>query len=191
MKKEEITYAVIGIVLGLVSGFIIANLMWTGTVPSTQAARGTEPQASVNSSSGGNELPPNHPPVEPGQTVPAPPLPGQPPPAAAEAPADSLSLDPLPASSREKRAEQQYKNIRLLKGVPAEQLTPIMNHFKSALGVDCTYCHIKGQEERDDKPMKKVAREMIQLTRDSNKKMGGGARVTCFTCHRGQAKPPA
>ncbi|HYP28946.1 MAG TPA: photosynthetic reaction center cytochrome c subunit family protein [Blastocatellia bacterium] len=190
MKKDDITYAVIGIVLGLVSGFIIANLMWTGTVPTSQAARGSEPQASVNSSSGGSELPANHPPVQPGQTVPAPPLPGQAP-AGAAGPSEMPSLDPLPAGSRETRAEQQYKNIQLLRGVPAAQLTPIMNHFKSALGVDCTYCHIEGQEERDDKPMKKVAREMIQLTRDSNKRMGGGARVNCYTCHRGQARPPS
>lgn len=191
MKREEITYAVIGIALGLVSGFIIANLMWTGTVPTTQAARDAQRQASVNSSSGGSELPPNHPPVTPGETVPAPPLPGSAGSAEPSGPTDMPPLDPLPASSREKRAEQEYKNIQMLKGVPAERLTPIMNHFKSALGVDCTYCHIEGQEERDDKPMKKVAREMIQLTRDSNKQMGGGARVNCFTCHRGQAKPPS
>ena len=189
MKKDDITYAILGIVLGLVSGFIIANLMWTGTVPTSQAARGSEPQASVNSSSGGAELPANHPPVQPGQTVPAPPLPGQAPEGAASS--EMPSLDPLPASSRETRAEQQYKNIQMLKGVPAAQLTPIMNHFKSALGVDCTYCHIEGQEARDDKPMKKVAREMIQLTRDSNQRMGGGARVNCNTCHRGQARPPS
>ena len=188
MKKEDITYAVIGIVLGLVSGFIIANLMWTGTVATTRAAQGSERQASVNSSSGGTELPPNHPPVAPGETAPAPPLPGS---AESAGPTEMPPLDPLPASSRERRAEQQYKNIQLLKGVPADQLTPIMNHFKTALGVDCTYCHVEGQEELDSKPMKKVAREMIQLTRDSNKQMGGGARVNCYTCHRGQARPPS
>ena len=99
------------------------------------------------------------------------------------------SLDPLPASSKEERAEQKYKNIQLLKGIPSERLTKIMFSFKASLGVDCTYCHIKDQFEKDDKPAKQVARKMIQLVRDTNTKLGSMTHVTCFTCHRGQTRP--
>ena len=66
---------------------------------------------------------------------------------------------------------------------------PIMFAFKSSLGVDCTYCHIKDQFEKDDKSTKQMARKMITIVRDANAKLGA-ARVNCFTCHRGQPRPP-
>ena len=198
MKKEYVSYGLIGIVAGLVLGFIVAN--WTtpsgGAAP--QAAAGAESKpASVNSSNSGQALPPGHPPIDSGQTIPAPPLPaggaGASAPAATAAQAEEStelpSLDPLPPSSKEERAEQKYKNIQLLRGIPSERLTKIMFSFKASLGVDCTYCHIKDQFEKDDKPAKQVARKMIQLVRDTNTRLGSMTRVTCYTCHRGQTRP--
>ena len=108
---------------------------------------------------------------------------------AQEGPAELPSLDPLPAGSKEERAEQKYKNIQLLRGIPSDRLMKVMFAFKSSLGVDCTYCHIKDQFEKDDKPTKQTARKMIQLVRDTNGKLGTTGRVTCFTCHRGQTRP--
>jgi hypothetical protein len=93
------------------------------------------------------------------------------------------------STGKEERTEQKYKNIQALKGLPADRLTKIMFAFKDSLGVDCTYCHIKDQFEKDDKPTKQMARKMIGIVRDSNAKLGS-ARVSCFTCHRGQARPP-
>ena len=92
-------------------------------------------------------------------------------------------------ASEGKTAEQVYKNITALKGTPANELNQSMHLMKGALGVDCTYCHIKDQFEKDDKPTKQMARKMIGIVRDSNAKLGS-ARVSCFTCHRGQARPP-
>ena len=200
MNKEYVSYGVIGIVAGLVLGFIIGNMASStgGTV--SQAVPGSESKvASVNSSNSGQALPPGHPPIDSGQTIPAPPLPGGASAPSASAPASPAaqagestelpSLDPLPATSKEERAEQKYKNIQLLRGIPSDRLTKIMFAFKASLGVDCTYCHIKDQFEKDDKPQKQTARKMIQLVRDTNAKLGGTARVTCFTCHRGQTRP--
>jgi len=199
MKKEYVKFGLIGILVGLVVGFIVSNNTYKGSTAATQtAADANQGQASVNSGGANQELPPNHPPIESGQTVPAPPLPDSPPtPAASETASSSTgettelpSLDPLPASSKEKRVEQEKKNIQVLKGLPADRLTPIMFAFKSALGVDCTYCHIKDQWDKDDKPAKQIARKMIGMTRDANAKLGSAGRVTCFTCHRGQPRPP-
>ena len=201
MNKEYLSYGIIGIVAGLVLGFIVANSVSSGGAgagPLTTNAG--EPKAtSVNSSNTGPSLPPGHPPIDSGQTIPAPPLPsgtpgasdaaGAPTATQAEATSELPSLDPLPASSKEERAEQKYKNIQLLRGIPSERLTKIMFAFKSSLGVDCTYCHIKDQFEKDDKPVKQTARKMIQIVRDTNAKLGGAGRVTCFTCHRGQTRP--
>ncbi|HWP44800.1 MAG TPA: photosynthetic reaction center cytochrome c subunit family protein [Blastocatellia bacterium] len=200
MKKEDLSYAIIGIIVGLVLGFLTANrLSPAGTAAPTSASTAT-PQASVNSSSQ-QELPPGHPPIDPSQPVQAGPLPAgtenRPvsPASASPAPAGETtelpSLDPLPASSREKRAEQEYKNIQVLRGLPAERVTKIMFAFKNSLGVDCTYCHIKDHFEKDDKAAKQMARKMITLTREANAKLGGAGRVTCYTCHRGQLRPPS
>ena len=196
MNKEYVGYGIIGIVAGLVLGFIVGNWATASGGAAPQAAAGTESKAaSVNSSNSGQALPPGHPPIDSGQTIPAPPLPagaaGASAPAAAQA-AESTelpSLDPLASSSKEERAEQKYKNIQLLRGIPSERLTKIMFSFKAALGVDCTYCHIKDQFEKDDKPQKQTARKMIQLVRDTKAKLGSMTRVTCFTCHRGQTRP--
>jgi hypothetical protein len=197
MKKEYVSFGLIGIVAGLVLGFIVGNWATPSGGAASPVAGGVESKpASVNSSNSGQSLPPGHPPIDPNQTVPAPPLPdgasGAAPSSAAAAPGETTelpSLDPLPSSSKEERAEQKYKNIQLLRGIPSERLTKIMFSFKASLGVDCTYCHIKDQFEKDDKPAKQVARKMIQLVRDTNTKLGSATRVTCFTCHRGQTRP--
>ena len=199
MKKGYVKFGLIGILVGIVLGFIVANITYKAPTAATQtAATAGQGQASVNSGGPNQELPPNHPPVVSGQTVPAPPLPDSPAtPAAGETAASSTgettelpSLDPLPAGSKERRVEQDKKNIQMLKGLPADRLTPIMFAFKNSLGVDCTYCHVKDQFEKDDKPAKQVARKMIAITREANAKLGGAGRVTCFTCHRGQPRPP-
>ncbi|MGA9773174.1 MAG: photosynthetic reaction center cytochrome c subunit family protein [Blastocatellia bacterium] len=194
MKKQYVSYGILGIVLGLIIGFLVAN--WTYKAPSAnqQAATGNAGAASVNAGGPTGELPPGHPPVDTANPTSAPPLPNESASetgagASASGPVELPSLDPLPTGNKEKRAEQEYKNIQLLKGLPADRLTPIMFAFKASLGVDCTYCHVKDQFEKDDKSAKQMARKMIKLVRDTNANLGA-ARVNCFTCHRGQPRPP-
>ncbi|MEN3334720.1 MAG: photosynthetic reaction center cytochrome c subunit [Blastocatellia bacterium] len=212
MKKEYISFGLIGIVAGLVIGFFVGNAMYPGTGAATQTAGTGTGGVSVNSSGANQQqLPPNHPTIEPGKTMPAPPLPpgtadapvgdaasaatGDTSSAASSAASNSAggvalpSLDPLPAGNKEERAEQKYKNIQILKGLPADRLLKIMFAFKESLGVDCTFCHIKDQFEKDDKTEKQMARKMIAIVKDANAKLGA-ARVSCYTCHRGQQRPP-
>ena len=192
MNRDYLVYGIGGIVFGLVLGFYSANLF--GPKPVT-GAKAAEPQStSVNAPSpGSQQLPANHPPVDTGQTIPAPPLADNAVASSASSGAPEAaqlpSLDPLPASSSEERAEKKYKNIQMLKGLPSDRLMSVMFAFKASLGVDCTYCHIKDQFEKDDRPTKQMARKMITLVRETNSKLGGAARVTCFTCHRGQTRP--
>jgi photosynthetic reaction center cytochrome c subunit len=89
-----------------------------------------------------------------------------------------------------KPAEEVYKNIQVLKGMPAPHLMEAMKAFKEALGVKCTFCHVEGAFDKDDKPQKQTARKMIPMARGINKdNFGGERRVTCWTCHRGAAEP--
>lgn len=89
-----------------------------------------------------------------------------------------------------KTAAQQFKNIQVMKDIPAEDLIPAMQFISASLGVECTYCHVERAFEKDDKKEKKFARHMIEMTMNINKDNFEGKRqVTCFSCHRGAAKP--
>jgi photosynthetic reaction center cytochrome c subunit len=89
-----------------------------------------------------------------------------------------------------KPAEEVYKNIQIMKGVPADRLKAAMSNLTKWLDVECTYCHVEGQFEKDDKPAKQTARKMFQMVRTINQtNFAGSPGVTCWTCHRGQAKP--
>lgn len=89
-------------------------------------------------------------------------------------------------------AEQQYKNIQVFKGVPADQLIPAMQFISASLGVECEYCHVRGSNEKDDKKPKLAARKMILMMMAINKQNFDGEReVTCYSCHRGATNPLA
>jgi DNA-binding transcriptional regulator YiaG len=85
-------------------------------------------------------------------------------------------------------AEQVFKNIQTLKGVPAKRLPLIMNAYTRSLGVPCSYCHAVDQWEKDDKPAKQAARDMMRMVANM-KTVAAGASVSCSTCHRGQPHP--
>ncbi len=89
-----------------------------------------------------------------------------------------------------KPAEQAFKNIQVLKGIPADQVVPTMRFIRDSLGgVACTFCHAEDRSS-DEKPEKLTARKMIAMEMAINKNtFGGSTAVTCFTCHRGSADP--
>jgi photosynthetic reaction center cytochrome c subunit len=96
---------------------------------------------------------------------------------------------PLAADMKGKTAEQFYKKIEVLKGIPAEQIHPAMEYITVALGVGCGYCHVIGHFDSDDKREKHVARSMMVMTMALDNNVFDGKReLTCYTCHRGQAK---
>jgi len=91
-----------------------------------------------------------------------------------------------------KLAEEEYKNIQALKGIPAEQVIPSMQFIAASLGVECEYCHVPHQMDKDDKKPKVTARKMISMMMAINKENFEGHReVTCYSCHRGSANPVA
>jgi len=91
-----------------------------------------------------------------------------------------------------KKAEEQFKNIQTLKGIPADQLIPSMQFITASLGVECDFCHVQGAFDKDDKKPKQTARKMMEMMFAINKESFEGHRdVTCYSCHRGSAKPLA
>ena len=92
----------------------------------------------------------------------------------------------------EKKAEDQFKNIQVLKGVPADQIFPTMQFISASLGVECEYCHVPGDFDKDDKKPKQTARKMMEMMFAINKDNFDGHReVTCYSCHRGMTDPVA
>jgi photosynthetic reaction center cytochrome c subunit len=94
------------------------------------------------------------------------------------------------APTRPKLAEEEYKNIQALKGIPAEQVIPSMQFIAASLGVECEYCHVAHANEKDDKKPKVTARKMISMMMAINTDNFEGHReVTCYSCHRGSTNP--
>jgi photosynthetic reaction center cytochrome c subunit len=94
------------------------------------------------------------------------------------------------AEGSPKVAEEVFKNIQVLKGMPAGQMGPTMEFFRTALGIGCGGCHVSEEYPLEDRPNKQLARRMILMTLDINKNLfDGRVVVTCYTCHRGNPKP--
>ena len=94
------------------------------------------------------------------------------------------------ASPSPKTAAEQFKNIKVLSDIPADQLIPSMQFIAASLGVECEFCHVHGAFEKDDKKPKVIARKMITMMMVINKDNFEGHReVTCYSCHRGTEHP--
>lgn len=95
-------------------------------------------------------------------------------------------------------AEKVFKNIQMLKTVPAGRLLAMMEMgYARSLGVNCTHCHVAEKWESDEKATKQIAREMAAMTAKINGELlkniknlkSEAPTVNCTTCHRGQVKP--
>ena len=94
------------------------------------------------------------------------------------------------APAAPKTASQQFKNIQVLKDVPADQLIPAMQFITASLGVDCEYCHVEHAFDKDDKKPKVMARKMMEMMITINSENFDSHRmVSCYTCHQGGAHP--
>jgi len=95
---------------------------------------------------------------------------------------------PVVAQRQNTPAERVFKNIQVLKGVPASDVTDLMDNFNEALGVNCEYCHVPNALEKGDKREHKIAVQMIKMTRDMHERYK--IDVDCMSCHQGKPKPP-
>ena len=95
-------------------------------------------------------------------------------------------------TSSPKAAQVVFKNLEVLNAIPYDQLIPSMRFITSALGVQCTFCHVQGHFDDDSKKEKQVARSMMRMMAAINENNFEGTRqVTCYSCHRGSTRPSA
>lgn len=92
-------------------------------------------------------------------------------------------------------AEEVFKNVKVLRGIPVSEFMATMGFFSASLGENCTFCHVgesAGSWARyaDDNAHKETARRMIGMVMAMNKSYFNGRRVlTCYSCHRGAERP--
>lgn len=112
--------------------------------------------------------------------------------------------------------QPKWENLKVLpQNTSKDAMDSIMNHFSKALGVKCSFCHVRNNDlnkmefAKDDKMEKMVARGMMQMSiginkdyfaihdpeeQTGNRAAGDSTRymlkyVTCNTCHNGSAHP--
>jgi photosynthetic reaction center cytochrome c subunit len=96
---------------------------------------------------------------------------------------------------RQPLAEEVFKNIRVLRGLPVDEFMGTMGVFSAALGMSCEDCHSASDASWDNyaldvSPRKLTARRMVQMMTSINQTSFGGRQVvTCYTCHRGSGRP--
>ena len=100
-----------------------------------------------------------------------------------------------PAAQRPPMAEEAYKNIQVLRGIPVDEFLGTMGFMAASTGLNCTHCH-SGYDytvesyAADTIELKQTARKMVVIMNTINQSFFGGRQVvTCWTCHQGEQVP--
>jgi photosynthetic reaction center cytochrome c subunit len=102
------------------------------------------------------------------------------------------------AAAHAQSTARQPENVQVLTGMSIKELRAEMVMMSDALDVKCSHCHVQGNWASDDNRNKIAARKMLQMTKSLNELYFATApategttigHVTCYTCHRGAARP--
>src|SRR5437763_12685485 len=103
----------------------------------------------------------------------------------------ALAIGQAGQEQRPQMAEEVFKNVQILKGIPVDEFMDTMGMFAAATGMNCVDCHV-GDAGGDwakyatDTAFKQTTRRMVTMVNTLNQgSFGGRPLVTCFTCHRG------
>src|SRR5436190_10284245 len=107
----------------------------------------------------------------------------------------ALSSAQAGQDQRPPMAEEVFKNVQIVKGIPVDEFMDTMGMFAAATSLNCTSCHASDNTNTWDKfaldtPLKQTARRMMNMVSTINKENFKGVRsVTCYTCHHGDQRP--
>ena len=100
-----------------------------------------------------------------------------------------------PSAARPPMAEDVFKNVQVLTGIPVDEFLGTMGIIASAVGRGCSECHRQDgpadwTRYAEDTPLKQTTRRMMVMTQQINASNFGGRQVvTCYSCHRGMHRP--
>ncbi len=97
-------------------------------------------------------------------------------------------------------ADSVFKNVKIFKGKPAEQLLKVMeNGWSKALGVGCNHCHNVNDWASEEIHDHAIAKDMVGMTSKINDEMlkpmpsyekrQRKPSINCMTCHNGASHP--
>jgi photosynthetic reaction center cytochrome c subunit len=98
-------------------------------------------------------------------------------------------------ADRPQLAEEAFKNVKVIKGIPVDEFMDTMGMFSSATNMNCVDCHTEDSTAHwenfaKDTPEKETTRRMVLMVNAINKDNFKGVReVTCYTCHHGDRAP--
>src|SRR5258705_4197521 len=104
---------------------------------------------------------------------------------------------PQGAPEKVTMTDDVFKSVEILRGIPVDTFFETMGMFASAMGNDCTFCHVSGayfDKTAFAQPTPRIrrARQMLTMMNALNEQdFAGRTRVTCFTCHGGSPAPPS
>src|SRR5215468_11204783 len=96
---------------------------------------------------------------------------------------------------RPQMAEDVFKNVQILTGIPVDEFMDTMGMISASTGMNCVNCHASDNTTTwdkfaDDTPLKETARKMLLMVNTINKDNFKGVRsVSCYTCHNGIQRP--
>ncbi len=106
----------------------------------------------------------------------------------------AIAAAPFALGQVKQTAEQVFKNIQVLKGIPVDDFMGTMGIMSAAVGYDCSECHANaGTDKVDwaaDTQKKVIARKMTTMVQKINADNFSGRQVvTCWSCHHGRDRP--
>ena len=106
----------------------------------------------------------------------------------------ALAAPQAASTPKQQMAEEVFKNVQVLKGIPVDDFMGTMGVMSAAVGYDCSECHANaGTDKVDwaaDTQKKVVARKMTTMVATINKEnFSGRQMVTCWSCHHGRDRP--
>lgn len=99
------------------------------------------------------------------------------------------------AQEKPQMAEDVFRNVQVLRGIPVDQFMETMGIFSASLGMSCEDCHAADDTNwenyaKDNSRRKQTARQMVLMVNAINKDNFEGRQVVgCFSCHRGGDRP--
>jgi hypothetical protein len=128
----------------------------------------------------------------------------------------SITVAAIAQNRDKKEPPPRPTNLQVLpRNIDHDSLIATMRMFSASLGVKCGFCHVASKEPgghldfaSDDNRHKEIARDMMEMTAQINKKYfrprrrdrdddraearaTTSLRVTCYTCHNGHEEPQA
>jgi hypothetical protein len=107
----------------------------------------------------------------------------------------ALAANGRAQGQRPQMAEEVFKNVQVLKGMPVDEFMDTMGMIAASTGMNCVNCHASDNttswdKYAEDTPLKETARKMMLMVNTINKDNFKGVRsVTCYTCHNGIQRP--